>query len=233
MACIPSAMSMCMFSRSGNRMGSEASGPCHRLPQAAGLHCMAQTGDTNPCPFSRNHRQRYAPRLGGQKKQGGVTMGGWGSGRQRDYRRRPRTDAVQQVDIWKLQQPLPAELAPWVTWTTTLPARVPRPWWCCPGCCRRVRVLYQAGNWRCRTCAGLRYPSQLQGPGDRAATRAKRLRVRLGGDPHLYGPLPPRPRRMHFRTHARLCAQIQEAERQSLESFRSILTNTTSRPCVT
>lgn len=80
-----------------------------------------------------------------------------------------------------------------------------RPWLCCPGCDRNVRVVYrgQAG-YRCRQCYCLRYPSQRERSHHRAIGMAQRLRMRLGGSPDLSQAFPDRPKGMHFRTYQRL-----------------------------
>lgn len=38
-----------------------------------------------------------------------------------------------------------------------------RPWFRCPCCNRRVRILYHVGRFWCRTCSGLTYQSCQQG----------------------------------------------------------------------
>jgi hypothetical protein len=56
-----------------------------------------------------------------------------------------------------------------------------RHWFTCPRCEKRVAVLYAPGRYfACRTCGGLGYATQKEGSGDRSASRADKLRRRLG-----------------------------------------------------
>ena len=56
-----------------------------------------------------------------------------------------------------------------------------RHWFTCPRCSKRVAVLYAPGRYfACRLCDGLGYATQKEGVGDRAMTKADRLRKRLG-----------------------------------------------------
>lgn len=57
-----------------------------------------------------------------------------------------------------------------------------RHWFACPLCSKRVAVVYAPGRYfACRQCCGLGYATQKESAGDRAATRADKLRKRLGG----------------------------------------------------
>lgn len=89
-----------------------------------------------------------------------------------------------------------------------------RRWFRCPPPCgRRVgRLYFLDGSWRCRSCSGLKYESQRQQAGRRAAEKAKRVRQRLGGEPNLLAPFPPRPRGMHHTTYRLLRAEGKFAE---------------------
>ena len=49
--------------------------------------------------------------------------------------------------------------------------------------------------------------------------RAKKIRQRLGGDPGMAAPFPPKPRGMWERTYERLCEQAFEAEMQAEDAF--------------
>ena len=82
-----------------------------------------------------------------------------------------------------------------------------RPWFVCPGlgCGRRVALLYGAGVYFCcRHCYALVYESQREGECDRHRRRAQAIRRRLGGEPDIDGPLPSKPKGMHWRTYHRL-----------------------------
>ncbi len=82
-----------------------------------------------------------------------------------------------------------------------------RPWFVCPGlgCERRVALLYGAGPlFLCRHCYQLVYRSQREHECDRHRRRAQAIRQRLGGEPDIDGPFPPKPKGMHWRTYHRL-----------------------------
>jgi len=87
-----------------------------------------------------------------------------------------------------------------------------RPWFCCMArsngrtCGRRAAKLYLAGSpcFACRHCYQLIYASQLESRRCRGLGRARKIRMRLGGGPDLVGPFPAKPKRMHWRTYARL-----------------------------
>jgi hypothetical protein len=94
-----------------------------------------------------------------------------------------------------------------------------RPWFECPGrerrrrCGQRVAVLYKVGGFfLCRQCGGLTYQSQRQNSLSRLRSKARKIRLRLGGDTDLHTPLPPKPKRMHARTYARLRQEGEEIE---------------------
>ena len=89
-----------------------------------------------------------------------------------------------------------------------------RPWFCCPSCGRRVALLYGAGVYfACRRCYRLVYESQRERPMDTHRRRAQRIRARLGGEPVVDTPFPPKPRGMHWRTYLRLWRACMAAER--------------------
>jgi|HubBroStandDraft_6_1064221.scaffolds.fasta_scaffold894194_2 hypothetical protein len=50
-----------------------------------------------------------------------------------------------------------------------------RPWFLCPGCGRRVAILYQRKYFRCRQCFGLVYASQKVTPSQRALSRIREI----------------------------------------------------------
>jgi hypothetical protein len=88
-----------------------------------------------------------------------------------------------------------------------------RSWFLCPGCNRRVGILYGARLFRCRYCHDLRYASQRESVQFRAISRVQRARMKLGGSANLSEPRPGRPRYMHCRTYARLVKQEEAAWR--------------------
>lgn len=80
-----------------------------------------------------------------------------------------------------------------------------RHWFTCPRCFKRVAVLYAPGeHFACRKCGGLGYATQKQGAGDRASTRADKLRRRLGWEPGILNGDGGKPKGMHWKKYQRL-----------------------------
>jgi hypothetical protein len=99
-----------------------------------------------------------------------------------------------------------------------------RPWFRCSAsvggrpCGRRVAKLYLRGTaiFACRHCCGLAYASQQEILRHRAISRARKLRMRLGGSANLLEPFPERPRGMHRITYYRLSAKAMTAHERSI-----------------
>ena len=65
-------------------------------------------------------------------------------------------------------------------------------------------MLYGTGElFACRCCGGLAYASQQKDP---------LIRMRLGGSPDLFGPMPEKPRGMWRMTYERHCAALAHIE---------------------
>ncbi len=100
-----------------------------------------------------------------------------------------------------------------ITWTTCNFGGQ-RPWWQCPGCARRVAILYGSRRYLCRHCHNLTYRSQCEGWGDRAARKALKMRDRLGADDDLSWPVMTKPKGMHWKTYERLCRKEAQAHEE-------------------
>jgi len=85
-----------------------------------------------------------------------------------------------------------------------------------PPCQRRVQKLYLPPGGRyygCRHCYQLRYASQ-QDSTVSAFAQAQAIRVRLGGDPRMHTPFPPKPKGMWWRTYYRLRHRFRRISRR-------------------
>ena len=92
-----------------------------------------------------------------------------------------------------------------------------RAWFVC-ACGRRAAKLYlEPGKvFACRLCCGLGYESQAESPERRrerqALERAQKIRMKLGAEPNLLEPPPPRPRGMRRARYHQLLAALLDAE---------------------
>ena len=95
-----------------------------------------------------------------------------------------------------------------------------RRWFTCPECSKRVAVLYAPGRYfACRKCYGLGYTTQKEGAGDRAASRAEKLRKRLGWEAGILHGNGPKPKGMHWATYKRLERHHDELVQVSLHAI--------------
>jgi hypothetical protein len=102
------------------------------------------------------------------------------------------------------------ELVPLVETPTRFGGR--RQWFQCLKCRRRCRILYGGAYFRCRRCHGLKYDTQYEPAFARAATRALKIRHRLGSTGGIYGPFPEKPKGMRWSTYERLREQDQRLQ---------------------
>ena len=68
-----------------------------------------------------------------------------------------------------------------------------------------VAVLYTPGRYfACRQCGGLGYATQKEGAGDRASTKADKIRKRLGWEAGILNGNGGKPKGMHWTTYQRI-----------------------------
>ena len=139
----------------------------------------------------------------GGHQTGAVTIGVSHQGLQLSYRVCSTGDDWQSI----------SEVIPFTKTRTSFGGS--RRWLQCPSCGRACRILYGGTHFRCRNCHGLRYGSQYEPVYANAATRAHRVRERLGHYGSLDEPFPPKPKGMHWTTYKRL----EEQDRRCLESW--------------
>ena len=82
-----------------------------------------------------------------------------------------------------------------------------RAWFLCPGCGRRVAILYGGATFACRHCYKLTYPCQRETTLDRVARRANRIRGQLGWEEGVLSTMGDKPKGMHWNTFERLTHQ--------------------------
>lgn len=83
-----------------------------------------------------------------------------------------------------------------------------RHWFTCPRCSKRVALLYAPGLYfACRQYGGLGYATQKEGAGDRASSKANKLRKRLGWEAGILNGNGSKPKGMHWKTYQRLKSQ--------------------------
>jgi hypothetical protein len=80
-----------------------------------------------------------------------------------------------------------------------------REWFLCPGCGRRVAVLYGAGKlFLCRHCYNLCYTCQQEPEIDRIMRKRHKIRKLVGASDNLTMPIWRKPKGMHQKTFDRL-----------------------------
>ena len=87
-----------------------------------------------------------------------------------------------------------------------------RQWFRCLSCNRNCRILYGGSRFRCRRCHRLKYDTQYEPAFARAATRALKIRERLGAAGGIDDFFPERPKGMHVRTYERLLRREEELQ---------------------
>jgi hypothetical protein len=87
-----------------------------------------------------------------------------------------------------------------------------RQWFLCLTCRGRCRILYGGTYFRCRRCHGLKYETQYEPAFARAATRALKIRERLGSRGGIDDPFPVKPKDMHWKTYEQLRDEAERLE---------------------
>ena len=82
-----------------------------------------------------------------------------------------------------------------------------RAWFLCPGCDRRVAILYGGVTFACRHCYKLAYPCQRETALDRVIRRGNRIRRQLGWEEGILNLPDGKPKGMHWQTFERLTHQ--------------------------
>jgi hypothetical protein len=112
------------------------------------------------------------------------------------------------------------EAVPFIFTNTNFNGR--RAWFQCLACKRRCRVLYGGRYFRCRRCYGLAYASQRESYFQRALDQADKIAKRLDQQWSKFGcafdgsGLPPKPKRMRWRTYERLEERYKALQRQGM-----------------
>jgi hypothetical protein len=83
-----------------------------------------------------------------------------------------------------------------------------------------VAVLYGLREYfACRRCYGQAYESQQEPIRERGFIKARKIRMRLGGDPNILSAFPKKPPRMHWSTYQRLHRAYQIAKTRCVEGI--------------
>lgn len=163
-------------------------------------------------------------------------MGGFGSGRHAGYGKKTTGD-VPCLDIRKMQVSPGATglrfewqgvvYAVPITWTA-LHFGGQRPWWQCPECGERCAILHFGAKVGCRTCLDLAYQTNRESKAQKAFTRARKVRGRLGWHTALASPPGARKKGMHWSTMAR---HLRELERHTRDVMTVSMTATRRIQC--
>jgi hypothetical protein len=83
----------------------------------------------------------------------------------------------------------------------------------CNNCrCGAIRLFARHGTYACRHCHRLAYASQQRDRNGRKRLAACKLRLKLGGQPDITEPMPPRPKWTRQKTHQHIRNEIQALE---------------------
>lgn len=138
----------------------------------------------------------------GGHKTGSIRVARLPGGLQLSYRQRRHGDEWQDVN----------ELVPLIS--TRAQFGGSRQWFQCLSCRSRCRILYGGAYFRCRRCHRLKYESQYEPAFGRAASRALKIRSRLGSVDGIDAPFPEKPKGMHRKTYNRLRTEAERLQDQ-------------------
>lgn len=99
-----------------------------------------------------------------------------------------------------------------------------RPWFHCPACGRRCRVLWGAPIFQCRSCLRILYASQNELTCDRARRRISILQRQLETDAFTDPTCIPRPRYMRYDRYRRLIFELASQEALRSVSLMNLVT---------
>ena len=92
-----------------------------------------------------------------------------------------------------------------------------RAWLSCPGCNRRVAVIYAGGKrFLCRHCYGISYASQCETDMDRQLRKSQKIRRKLCVGESVLDPVIFKPKGMHQKTFDRLRWKLEYSEQASI-----------------
>ena len=96
-----------------------------------------------------------------------------------------------------------------------------RIWFRCPSCGRRCAVIYGCGKFfACRVCCNLTYQTCNETPSDQLASKANKLRKRIGAKPGAFNSLPLfKPKYMHQTTWMKTRYKITRLEELVLDDL--------------
>ena len=100
-----------------------------------------------------------------------------------------------------------------IQWARTYFGKGCRPFFVCDQChCGAYKLYFRHGRVACKWCLKASYASRQCGRNDRKRLQACKLRLKLGGQPDITEPLPPKPKWTRKKTYQRIRSEIQALE---------------------
>lgn len=103
-----------------------------------------------------------------------------------------------------------------------------RDWWICPGCGKRVAILFGGGRYLCRHCHGLTYRSTRIQPGSAHYARANKVRERLGWGGGVASPMGEKPKGMHWATYLHHLTMLNKHGMAAMETTDNLVDRVTA-----